>query len=430
MQNYIYCLALGHNHSLCKAEILNVLVSRYIDFEVLEASAEGLIIKTDQDIRNLVAIDDFGSIAKVIEIFRIISLDEFLSKRLEGQVDGEFFEYYGGENPANIKVFGLSVYGTGCRYKDLNQSWYVAPSVCQKVRDEWTSYGHKIGFLPLKARIVPSASVDNNKLLSRGFELVTAIGKDKVYVGKTISIQDYKSYSFRDYERPSRDAKSGMIPPKLAKMMINLANKEKDQVILDPFCGSGTILQEAILLGYEKVVGSDLSPEAVAGAKDNLAWLFKNYKIDEKKQKVEIFQQDVRTLSVKFPKKDIDAIVTEPYLGSPRVRGFSINQIKSEISKLETLYLGALGEFQRIINRYGIIVIILPVFKYRNDFLHLEILDKIDRTGWVINSFVPEKYRNEATLKLLNLEISKRGSIVYYRPDQTVSREIFIFSKR
>ena len=35
-------------------------------------------------------------------------------------------------------------------------------------------------------------------------------------------MQDFEQWGARDYGRPSRDAVRGMLPPKLARMMVNL----------------------------------------------------------------------------------------------------------------------------------------------------------------------------------------------------------------
>ena len=43
------------------------------------------------------------------------------------------------------------------------------------------------------------------------------------WFGLTIVAQNFKEYSKRDFDRPAADALSGMLPPKAAKMMINLA---------------------------------------------------------------------------------------------------------------------------------------------------------------------------------------------------------------
>ena len=88
----------------------------------------------------------------------------------------------------------------------------------------------------------------------------------------TKAIQPIESLGERDFGRPYRDAKSGMLPPKLAMMMINLAGQSLGATILDPFCGSGTILMEAATIGYTNLMGSDISPKAIDDTRQNFAW--------------------------------------------------------------------------------------------------------------------------------------------------------------
>lgn len=63
----------------------------------------------------------------------------------------------------------------------------------------------------------------------------------------------------------------GKFYPQLAKSLINIAGIKENSLILDPFCGSGTVLLEAKLNGF-KSIGSDLNPLAVkiANAKTNI----------------------------------------------------------------------------------------------------------------------------------------------------------------
>ena len=78
---------------------------------------------------------------------------------------------------------------------------------------------------------------------------------------KLEGVQNISAYAMRDQKRPKRDAFVGMLPPKLAQIMINLAlgdQEPKDKLLLDPFCGTGVLLQEALLMGL-KVYGTDLS---------------------------------------------------------------------------------------------------------------------------------------------------------------------------
>ena len=422
---YTYCFALGNNHSLCKVEIINVLFNQNIDFSIVESSKETLIIETNIELEKTINIDIFGSTAKFIKIYKTISLDLFFKNH--NLIDYDFIDFFIPKNRDKL-MFGLSVYGSGCRFKDLNYSWYLAPTICRNIRDELKTYGIKTGFLPLRERILSTVSVDKNKLLTDGFELVLAIGENKVYVGKTLDVQDYESYSFRDYNRPNRDSKSGMIPPKLAKMMINLSGKNKESLVLDPFCGSGTILEEMVLLGYKNIIGTDISNKAINDSQANFKWLFENYKeINQNNYSIKIKKVDVTNISHEVENKTIDAIVTEPFLGTPK-KGFSLNQVNYEIKNIENLYLRSFGEFKKILKKNSVVVIIFPVFKVAGKFLNLSIVDKVKELGFKQKDFLPDKYLDNK--EGLNLELTNRNSIIYYRPDQTVSREIFIFENQ
>jgi tRNA G10 N-methylase Trm11 len=71
----------------------------------------------------------------------------------------------------------------------------------------------------------------------------------------------------------------GMLPPKLAQMMINLAisgayTPESTQpVIYDPFCGLGTVLIEAAHMGLMQSYASDISNDMVHSTRASFATL-------------------------------------------------------------------------------------------------------------------------------------------------------------
>jgi len=62
----------------------------------------------------------------------------------------------------------------------------------------------------------------------------------------------------------------GAIKPPVAAELVRLSRATPGMVVLDPCCGSGTILIEAALQGFA-VCGGDSSPEAVAAAQTNSA---------------------------------------------------------------------------------------------------------------------------------------------------------------
>jgi 23S rRNA G2445 N2-methylase RlmL len=80
--------------------------------------------------------------------------------------------------------------------------------------------------------------------------------------GLRLSDATMRQHDGRMIERP------GALRPTVAAAMVTLAGKP-GTVLLDPCCGSGTILAEATAAGWPKVHGGDIDPEAVQIATAN-----------------------------------------------------------------------------------------------------------------------------------------------------------------
>jgi len=63
--------------------------------------------------------------------------------------------------------------------------------------------------------------------------------------------------------------REGALRPTVAGAMVRLAG-DPDGLLIDPCCGSGTILGEALTAGWEAAKGSDIDPEAVEIARRNV----------------------------------------------------------------------------------------------------------------------------------------------------------------
>ncbi len=61
----------------------------------------------------------------------------------------------------------------------------------------------------------------------------------------------------------------GSLKPSVAAALLHLADVSTSSVLLDPFCGAGTILAEAALAGSQ-AFGGDLDPQAVSATRENL----------------------------------------------------------------------------------------------------------------------------------------------------------------
>jgi len=140
------------------------------------------------------------------------------------------------------------------------------------------------------------------------------------------------------------------IHPRLARALINLTVKKPKAKILDPFCGTGSILIEAAMMGFQ-TFGSDISKDMIDGAKKNLRHLG---------LRSELRQLDVGDIS-EFGEK-FDCIVTDPPYG----RSSSTRK-----EPLDDLYSRALSSFLDALGEGGRLGIILPNGKqldFEDDF--------------------------------------------------------------
>ncbi|MEK7167023.1 MAG: DNA methyltransferase, partial [Patescibacteria group bacterium] len=243
-----YCFILGNNSTLSIVEILNVFLLFKINVQIVSFSEEALLL----DIQDEFLINDFFSrLGGSIKIGKIekdyLNINELTTE--------EILTLFNIQENKKI-YFGFSFYNLGA-HDFLKIKDYIK-QLAIKIKKKLQKKGLKARWVISQEKNLSSVIVEKNKLIKQGAEILILIEKNKIYLGKTLIVQEFEKYSERDYNRPFREIQKGMIPLKLAKIMINLGQIKKDQTILDPFCGSGTILQEANLMGYENIIGSDI----------------------------------------------------------------------------------------------------------------------------------------------------------------------------
>lgn len=391
---YQYAFILGHSWAVSAVEIIKVLEFRKIYFKELFSNEEFLLCEGNSAWPIQELQQQLGGTIKVIQIESLANENNLLAE-VEKVILNRLAFLAETKTEKTKWQYGFSVYGSAW-LKKLDR---FGLDLKKSLKKNYPS----VRFVSSKEKSLASVIVVKEHLLEQGIDLAILKTPQGYYLGRALTIQDYGDYGFRDFGRPSRDDKSGMLPPKLAKMMINLAGTGLTGKLLDPSCGSGTILQEALLLGYEKVIGTDLSPKAVADSLNNLKWLAAKYKLDL--SEVKVFQADSRILSSKIEAGSIEAIITEPYLGEA-LKSKVQNQ---NLAVLADLYLKSFQEFHKILKPSGKVVFILPIIQG----FKINLLETIIKIG-----FKQEK-----------LSQNDRGSVVYERAGQRVVREIFLFSK-
>jgi tRNA (guanine10-N2)-dimethyltransferase len=301
-------------------------------------------------------------------------------------------------------TYGFSAYSPSIPLKKI-ENW--GKELKKALKEE----GRSARYIFKNETTLSSVTVERNDLTKDGCEFLVIEKNKKLFVAVTKSVQPFESFGERDYGRPGRDQKSGMLPPKLALMLINLTNPRPQDVLLDPFCGSGTILGEAVLLGLKHVSGSDLSEKAIADTNQNILWLLSKH--PELNVSWSAEKADVRELGA----KSADIIVAEPYLGKPLKGNETELELKKEAAELRVLYLAAFTRFKKILRPNGRIVFIIPRFMTRGASANISdtLLPELTKMGFKAEPLLPST-------------LSKLPYLIYRRPDQSVAREIWKFT--
>lgn len=268
---------------------------------------------------------------------------------------------------------------------------------------------------------ISSATAHHNQLGEKAGCFEIFLIDREIYL--SLGTQNITAYTERDQARPARDAKVGMLPPKLAQILINLCGKLPEEArVLDPFCGTGVVLQEAAIMGYVPY-GTDLNERMVEYSKKNLSWLF-----NERNQKrfkllsslIQKKDQILNAISVGDATSftwegEIDAVAFEGYLGAPMSKPPVDIKFKTEKAKCREIAMGFLKNITPQIKSGTPVVMALPAWLRENGkYAGLNILDEIQEMGYNFEKF----------------QDLSQSDLLYYREGQIVAREIIVIRKR
>lgn len=299
---------------------------------------------------------------------------------------------------------------------------YRAQGEALKIKRKLAKTGRSVRIIPNKTAVLSNATSLHNHLFTDCKIELLKNGKDFYQVIQLSNIEDYAR---RDQKRPARDAKVGMLPPKLAQILINLCGiLPKDARILDPFCGTGVLLQEATLMGYTPY-GTDISERMVEYTKRNLEWLMRqrrNYASTESPAK-DIIQPSSQS-SFAISQGDatyfrwdppIDAVACETYLGPPMSNPPAEIKLRSAKIECKTIILGFLKNLGSQIKPGTPVVIAVPAW-LRPDGSYERLLNIDEITNLCYN--------------VISFKNLGQNDLLYYRAGQVVAREIIVLRKK
>jgi tRNA G10 N-methylase Trm11 len=224
------------------------------------------------------------------------------------------------------------------------------------------------------------------KILEGGFECVLFHHGNEIIWCTTDAVLDIIELEDRDVKRPFFRAKLGM-GAALARAMIHISQRKPPGGIYDPFCGTGIILQEALLLGYTPQ-GSDVDETCIIGTIENISWISQRMKV--KKPKNIVKKIDFTRASDHL--HDIETIVTEPYLGPALTRYPDKRAASKIIRDLSERYQRYMASIRDVLSDDGVAVIIVPGIRTAEEMLYtLDPDDLFTRYGF---SIIKQKIQN------------------------------------
>lgn len=304
-------------------------------------------------------------------------------------------------------TLGISTYDLAINAREVQRTGIMLK---QKLKKN----GVSLRLIPNSDPTLNTAVSHHNKLgLSPNkVELLVVRGNDnKIIVAESTGAQNITAYAKRDQGRPKRDAFVGMLPPKLAQIMINLACgnslDNKGKVLLDPFCGTGVILQEAALMGYS-VYGTDLSEKMIRYSRDNLNWLADSHGLT-----FDWYLHEGNAIDTKW-RQPIDFVACETYLGQPFSAPPSPVKLDEVLKNCNYIISEFLKNLAPQIKSGTPLCIAVPAWRNKEGrFTHLPLATTIARLG-----YKPHEFHNVS-----------QNDLLYYREDQVVARELLVLTR-
>lgn len=388
---------LGRQPELGRAELESIFGAN-----TLESIGERAIACTTDP--SMVSFKRLGGSVRVAKLLDVLPTNQWQSiVRGLGRILPELLATL----PEGKIKLGLSAFGLQVRTPQLVGAGLELKKRCR-------SAGRTARVVPNTELELSSAQAIHNQLAGPlGVELLLIAQGSKTYVAQTVTVQDIEAYSRRDQNRPKRDARVGMLPPKLAQIIVNLATAtlptRTNYTVLDPFCGTGVVLQEALLTGYA-AYGTDLETRMIDFTTKNLEWLSATHKVTANTFHTE--QGDATSHQWKHP---FDVVACETYLGRPLSSWPPADTLRDVIETCNLVikkFLSNIGEQCPSGTRLCLAV---PVWRNPNGKNHhLPFLDHLEEMGYNRVSF----------------EHVDATQLVYYRPNQIVARELLVITRK
>lgn len=425
-----FVFILGKNWKASLAELLAYTETRDMDFSLIDITKSFLAASTSKILEQSF-VDELGGTIKLASRLSTAPLDficnvfvkkdrvlrdRLRQKLLEGYSLDDVFRKRGGKY-----LFGVSVYPEAVGVTRVSRE--IQRFVGSLFKQELKKAGIRASFMGIPpSRRLPQLThveVIKKQLIRESAEILFCISQKQAYLARTEAVHNPFEFQKRDIGRPIQ-RKIFSIPPRLARIMTNLASCSRGKVFLDPFCGVGTILQEALLTGA-RVTGVDIDQWCVNAARTNLEWLKREYQLSNPEFKV--MQGDTRRLTQRIGRATIDCIATEPELGPPLKQVPTEPEANRLVTQLAPLFNDLLRESFAVLKKGSKLAIVSPFIRTQSQkFVRMPIREMAESEGFTV---IPQLKIEQ----LREVPEDEESSFIDIEERHKIGREIHVLQK-
>jgi len=383
-----YFFVLGRNPILSKAEIFSYFEKEDISLRESSLKSNGLIVDVDKELKLGEMMGELGGTIAAGKILFSGNVEN-MKKEIKNKLI-----YFGRENKV---VYSLLDYAPE----------EFSSEVLDAMKDNFSKerlkarYKGVSGTIKMQTGEVTRGSPEKIMLRDMNYFLFSD-EQNVLSFGYLEEGYDSAEAEKKDMEKPYR-RESLAISPRLARILVNLSQVKKGGLLLDPFCGIGVIVSEALLKGIN-VIGVDLDRDATESAKKNVEWLRNKYKLEAKSI---IINKDSREVRI----DKADGMAAEPSLGELMTKNPQREKAQQIILEFERLMIEVLNNVKKGMKRGIKIAFSAPLIKSQSGRVSCNIERICEETGFSVYN-----------LKDITFPIRE------FRPDQIVGRDIFVLA--
>ena len=356
-----YFFVLGRNPTLSKAEIFSYFEKEDISLRGNSLNSNGLIVDVDKEVNLKGMMSELGGTIAVGKVLFSGNVEN-LKKEIKNKPI-----YFGRDNKV---VYSL------LDYAPEEFSSEVLDSMKDNFSKERLKARYKGVSGTIKMQTGEIAHGSPEKIMLRDMNYFLFSDEQNILsFGYLEEGYDSAEAEKKDMEKPYR-RESLAISPRLARILVNLSQVRKGGLLLDPFCGIGVIVSEALLKEIN-VIGVDVDREATESAKKNIEWLKNKYKLGAKSI---IINKDSREVRI----DKTDGVATEPSLGELMTRYPQREKAHQIISEFENLMIDVLNNVKKGMKRGIKIAFSAPLIKSQSGRVSCNIERICEETGFSV----------------------------------------------